>query len=360
MIIFRTRRLIKLTISIYETRTMLQALEAMMPVRTFFRDTFFPNVITFPTEKVDIDVKKGKRKMAPFVARNKGGITMDRGTFRTDAYEAPYVAPQRTITKNDINNRMIGEIIYTTRTPEQRARELLAKDLTELDDMVVRREEWMCREMLLNGKITIKGWVDKVGGSEYVEDEIDLNFTNKDTLSGDDAWDKTTSNKYGDLETVRRIIIQKSGINPNVAIMANNVVDLLVADETFQKMMDIRNFTFGAVAPRINANGTTYIGTLPGLGIELYTYDEWFIDDDGNEKAMVPDDYLIMGRTGMGTRLYGAITQIEEDNEFHTYEAAKVPKVWVDRNNDTKMIRLASRPLPKPDDVDSWYVLKVK
>jgi len=24
------------------------------------------------------------------------------------------------------------------------------------------------------------------------------------------------------------------------------------------------------------------------------------------------------------------------------------------------MIRLASRPLPKPEDVDSWYVLKVK
>lgn len=349
-----------MTISIYDTRTMLQALEVMMPVRTFFRDTFFPSFETFPTEKVDIDVKKGKRKMAPFVARNKGGITMDRGTFRTDAYEAPYVAPQRVLTKNDINKRMLGENVYSTRTPEQRAQELLAKDLEELRDMVARREEWMCREMLLNGKIVIKGWVDKVGGSEYVEDKIDLNFTNKDTLAAGAAWDKSTSTKYQDLKAIRRTIIQKSGMNPNVVILANNVVDLLIGDTDFQKLMDIRNFTFGAVTPRINADGTTYIGTLPGLGLELYTYDEWFVDDAGSETAMMPDDYLIMGRTGMGSRLYGAITQIESDEEFHTYEAVSVPKVWVNKNDDAKMIRLASRPLPIPDDVDSWYVLKVK
>lgn len=33
-------------ISIYETRTMLQAVDKMIPVRTFFRDTFFPSVET--------------------------------------------------------------------------------------------------------------------------------------------------------------------------------------------------------------------------------------------------------------------------------------------------------------------------
>ncbi len=55
-------------INIYETRTMLQAIEMMKPVRTFLKDTFFSNVQTHPTEHFDVDYYKGRRKMAPFVS----------------------------------------------------------------------------------------------------------------------------------------------------------------------------------------------------------------------------------------------------------------------------------------------------
>jgi len=351
-----------MAINIYETRTMMQALEFSLPVRTFFRDTFFPGVQTFVTEKVDVDIKKGKRKMAPFVARRRGGITVDRGGFSTDTYTTPYIAPQRAITVDDIMNRMLGENIYSTRTPQQRAQELLASDLAELDEMITRREEWMCRELLLNGTVTIKGWVDKVdGGADYVEDVIDFQFENHKTLTGNDAWDKGTSKKLDDLKRIRLSIIQSSGKNPNVVVMANNVVDLLLSDDDVRILFDIRNITLGSIQPRIQMDGVTYVGTLNALGIEIYTYDEWFVDDDGTEKAMVPDDYLIMASVGLGSRLYGAVTQMEEaDGQFHTYEGTRVPRVWSDINNDVKMIRLASRPLPKPEDVDSWYVLKVK
>ncbi len=345
--------------NIYETRTMLEAIELMMPVRTFFRETFFPGVITFPTEKVDIDFKKGKRKMAPFVARRRGGITVDRGGYRTDTYETPYIAPQRVLTKDDISTRLPGENVYSRRTPEQRAQELLAQDIAELDEMITRREEWFCREVLLNGIVTIKGWVDKVGGMEYVEDTIDYGFTNKETLSGTDMWTDAGSDKYGDLKRIRLEIIQKTGQNPNLVIMANNVVDMFINDANIQKLLDIRNLTIGQVQPSVRMDGVTYIGTLTSLGLEIYTYDEWFLDDDGNEYPMVPDNYLIMGRANLGSRLYGAVTQLEEDGEFYTYEGTRIPKVWKDVNNDQKMIRVASRPLPKPEDVDSWYVLKV-
>lgn len=348
-------------ISIYETRTMLQAVEKMIPVRTFFRDTFFPDVETFPTEKVDVDFRKGKRKMAPFVARTTGGITVGRNGFQTDTYETPYTAPQRALTKNDITPRMMGENIYSTRTPEQRAQELLAKDLIELDEMIIRREEWMCREILLNGLVTIKGWVDKVGGAaEYVEDTVDYQFTNKETLVGEDAWNEVTSDKHGDLKRIRQEIIKEAGRNPGIVIMASNVVELFINDSKIHDLMDIRNLTIGIIQPRVQANGLTYIGTLVDLGLEIYSYDEWFLDDDGNEYPMVPDDHLIMGSVGLGSRLYGAVTQLESDEEFHTYEGTRIPKVWADRNNDVKMIRLASRPLPKPEDVDSWYTLRVK
>ncbi|MGF9907274.1 major capsid protein [Brevibacillus porteri] len=349
------------TINIYETRTMMQAIEQMKPARTFFRDTFFPAFETFVTEKIDVETKKGKRKMAPFVSRNRGGITIGRQGFQTDSYETPYIAPQRVLTRNDLNNRLMGENIYSTRTPEQRALELLAKDITEMDEMITRSEEWLCREILLNGVVTIKGWVDKVGGTEFVEDAIDFDFTNKETLSGTDAWDQSTSKKYQDLKNIRLEIIQKSGLNPNIVIMSSNVADLFINDPEIQKLLDIRNLTIGTIQPSVQMDGLTYIGTLTSLGLELYTYDEWFLDDSGVEQAMMPNDYLIMGRRGLGSRLFGAVTQVEQnDMAFHTYEGTRIPKVWTDVNNDMKMIRLASRPLPKPDDVDSWFVLKVK
>jgi len=348
-----------LSINIYETRTMMQAIDKMKPVRTFLRDTFFPGIETFPTEKIDVDFRKGKRKMAPFVARNSGGITMDRQGFQTNTWETPYIAPQRALTKNDLTNRMMGENVYSTRTPEQRAMELLARDLIELDDMIARREEWFCRQVLLYGLVTIKGWIDKFG-SDYVEDTVNYQFTNKETLAGADAWTEATSKKYEDLKGARLQVIQKSGQNPNIAILANNVVDLFINDANIQKLLDIRNLTIGTVQPSVQAEGVTYIGTLTSLGLELYSYDEWFLDDDGVEYPMIPDNYVVVGRANLGTRLYGAVTQLEEsDGEFHTYEGTRIPKVWKDVNNDTKMIRVASRPLPKPEDVDAWYTLVV-
>jgi hypothetical protein len=347
--------------NIYETRTMMQAINLMLPVKTFFRDTFFPNVQTFVTEKVDVDFKKGKRAMAPFVARRRGGITVDRVGFKTDTYTTPYIAPQRLLTIDDLANRLMGEDIYSTRTPEQRAQELLAQDLVELEQMIVRREEWMCRQLLLEGTVTIKGWVDKIG-QDYVEDTIDFNFTNKDAFTSTEVWadNNAAGKKYSDLKEIRLEIIKKSGVNPDVVVMANDVVELFLNDDSIQKLFDIRNFSFGQMQPRVMMDGVTYIGTLASLGLEIYTYDEWFIDDDGVEKPMMPDNYLIMGRTGLGSRLYGAVTQLEDDGQFHTYEGTRIPKVWNDTNNDMKMIRVASRPLPKPEDVDSWYVLKVK
>lgn len=242
-------------IDIYETRTMLQAIEQMMPLNTFLRDTFFPNVLTFVTEQVDVDYKKGKRKMAPFVARKSGGITMDRGGFKTDTFTTPYIAPQRLLTKNDISNRMLGENIYSRRSPEERALELLANDLSELDEMITRREEWFCREILLNGAVTIKGWVDKVGGADFVEDSVDFNLTNKEILAGADVWTADTCDMYGDLKAKRLEVIQKTGVAPNVVIMAQNVVDLFVNNLEIQKLLDIRNLTIGTVQPRYQGRG---------------------------------------------------------------------------------------------------------
>lgn len=338
-------------INIYETRTMMQAINLMKPTYTFLRDTFFSNFDTYITEKVDVDIKKGKRKMAPFVAPRIGGKIIERQGFETRSLSTPKIAPERVLTIDDVTKRAMGEAIYSTRTPEQRARELLANDLIELDDTITRREEWMCREILFTGKILMTG--------EGFEQQVDYSFTNKETLSGTDLWTSETSNPIEYMKECRREVIQKTGKAPDICVMASDVVNTFVSHPKVKEKLDILRLNIGNIEPSIKSPALTYVGRISELGMEIYTYDEWYLDDSDNEQPMIPEGTILMGSKGMNKRLYGAVTQIEGE-EFVTYEGIRVPKSWIDKDNEVRKLRVTSRPLPVPDDVDAWWVAKVK
>lgn len=346
-----------MALNIYKTRTMMAAIEKMLPVNTFFLDTFFSNVETYPTEQIDVDFRKGKRKMAPFVAPRVGGITMDRQGFTTKSYTPPKIAPQRVLTKDDISNRSMGENVYSTKTPEERAAEILGKDLSELDEMITRREEWMCREILINGKCVMKGFVDDKD-TNTIDQEVDYSFTNKEILINTAKWDVDTSKKLADLRRWRLAVIQKTGRAPSVCIMSSDVAELFISDSKVQDMFDKNKIKVGDITPTIVNEAVTFIGRITSLGLDLYSYDEWYVDDAGVEQPMMPAKTLILGRPGMAKRIYGAVTQMEK-GEFFTYEGERVPKSWSDEENEVKMIKITSRPLPVPDDVDDWYVAVV-
>lgn len=335
------------TIDIYSTRTMIQAINLMKPAYTFFRDTFFGNVETYITENVDFDFKKGKRKMAPFVAPRIGGIVMDRQGFETRTLKTPKIAPERVLTKDDINARGMGESIYSQKTPADRAVELLANDLIELDEYITRREEWMCREVLYNGKILITG--------AGFEQQVDFNFTNKETLSGTALWNTSTGKPIQDLKRWRRAVIQKTGKAPDVCILASDVTDAFIENEEVKTLLDKFRYNIATIAPSIQSPAVTFIGNIPSLGLEIYSYDEWYLDDSDNEQSIVPNGTVLVGSKGMNKRIYGGVTQIDNGN-FVTYEGNRVPKSWIDEQNEVRKVRLTSRPLPAPIDVDNWYV----
>ena len=108
-------------ISIYDPRTMGKLVERMPKVHTFIKSTFFRNVETFDTQKIDVDFKKGNRQLAPFVHKKIGGDTIDNEGFQTNTYEPPLVAPNKITTVDDILKRTPGESLYNGKTPNQRA-----------------------------------------------------------------------------------------------------------------------------------------------------------------------------------------------------------------------------------------------
>ena len=78
-------------------------------MQTFITSTFFRNVETFDTQKIDVDFKKGNRQLAPFVHKKIGGVTIDNEGYETNTYEPPLVAPNKITTVDDILKRTPGE-----------------------------------------------------------------------------------------------------------------------------------------------------------------------------------------------------------------------------------------------------------
>ena len=72
-------------INIYQPRYLAEVVRQAPAVHTFFRDMFFKNVKTFATERVDIDIVKGDRRMAAFVHPRAGGQVLEEKDLRRRA-----------------------------------------------------------------------------------------------------------------------------------------------------------------------------------------------------------------------------------------------------------------------------------
>ena len=166
----------------YTTREMIEAIDQTPPVRSFLQKTFFPVSQTHVTEVVEFDVRKGKRIMAPLVSPRKGGKVITRQGFKTNRFTTPKIAPERVLTIDDISKRAIGENIYSRRTPAEREDELLTRDITDLEASIDRRKEWMCRQILFDGKLIV------VIESEGVDVQVDFGFQNIIVLGDDEQW----------------------------------------------------------------------------------------------------------------------------------------------------------------------------
>ena len=347
--------------NIFETRTMLAAIREGFGARSFLRDRYFSNVRTFDTARIDIDIVKGKRRLAPFVHPKIGGKTVERAGFRTDSYEAPEVSPDMVTTAEDMLNRSPGEHIYGARSPQERAAEQLGRDLLELDEMITRREEAMAAEALFTGKITIVGegydeelhyWPSDPAERPYIE------------LVGDAVWSNSASTPTLDLRHARRDIT-KTGATPTDVIMGTDALDAFLARLEAQKMaLDYRRVDMGHIDPQHLPNGVTYWGYLKDSALDVYTYDEWYIDDEGVEKPMVPGNLVLVGSPQVATTMaYGVVSLMRGsgDNaapEF--YGERRVPDSWTQRKNPAgRIVQIKSKPLPIINQIDGFRVIKV-
>lgn len=340
-----------MTVNLFETRTMLKFVNNMPRVTTFLRDTIFKGRELSPTAKVEMDIRKGRAKVAPYVSEKIGGKVVENSGYQTLMFEPPLVAPTTITTAADLQKRQMGENLYSNRTPDQRAAAKLVDDLKDLDDMITRREEVMCAEAIFNGEIEVKG--------EGVDHVIKFNHTNREALSGGDLWSSPTSKKLADFKRWVRAVQNTGFVNPDIVIISPDVTDVLLADEDIRKLLDIRNVNIGEFRPEVLANGATYIGKLAGVG-EIYEYSGAYYDDvTETTKQIVPEGHIAVISTEASFQMAYAAVTIAKDDDLVTYEADRVPDSWTEKRPARKILQLSSKPLPIPKEVNSWFVAKV-
>ena len=343
------------------TRTLLQAIDRSFKPSTVLCDTFFPNVKTFVTEFVEMEYRKGSRLLAPFVVPGTKGVNVHRNGSEIRTYKATLMKPKRVIEAADVIRRGFGEDVYSTRTPEERAQEMRSRDLGELIDMCARRQEWMAAQLLINGEYEINGYADD--GQTAKIDTVAFDFTNKLTLTGDDAWSNESAAAYDVISEASRTIRRNAGVVPTIAIMSSNVADYLMHNEQLYKWLLIPNrdnLAFLSLQPRLTSPEVMRIGMIQSLNLELYAYDGVYVDDEtGEVTPYIPDNYFILGVPGRGARLFGAISQMEAGGQLVTYAEPYVPKVTIDVENDISSLAISSRCVVCPEWLDDWYTIKV-
>lgn len=345
-------------INLYEPRTLIGVTERMAPVHTFLRTTFFSRVETFQTESVDVDFVKGNRQVAPFVHPRIGGKVIENKGYQTNSYKPPLIAPDIITTADDLMKRLPGEHIYSGKSPAERAAEKLGKDLSKLDEMVTRREEWMCAQALFKGQIPIIG--------DGIDEVIEFDFTNKETLSGVSLWSNADADILGDIERWYEDVQVNGFINPNIAIVSSDVANVIINSKAMKELLDVKAYDLAVIAPKQLPNGATFIGRIHKLNLDIYQYNEWFLDDWTDPDKPKTEPLVPAGTFGLFSTnadyamYYGSITLIDEaSNNFTTVEGRRVPDTWVRKKPAAKFLSLQSRPLPVPHEVNSWFIATV-
>lgn len=348
----------------FDTIAMLEAWEQLPSATAFLRDTFFSNVRTFETEAVQVDLYVGKRRLAPFVARYQGGRALPIEPFVSAMHIPPKFAPERVLPAEDLLYRGMGETIYSQRSPSERAAIILQRDMRDCDESITRREEWLCAQCLLKRRIELIG--DGGGRFDIIYD------TEPHNPNTPVPWSNTSlANPLHDLAQAQAAVRRRSGLNADIAIMAPDVANYFLSNLNVQGIMNLRNMQVGTVEPRIQSEQVDFICRLTYPSLEIYTYDEYYLDyrmlgtppelTDVDASYMPSGQVLLGPSDSPGFMIYGGIVQYETPigSQAVTYARERVPLLFTDLDSQLRKFRFTSRPLPQPVNTKGFFAFNV-
>ena len=155
-------------------------------------------------------------------------------------------------------------------------------------------------------------------------------------------------------------LLVKRGRPATEMLMGNDVGNFIMEDPWVLKMMDIRHADYGAINPEAMTEYVTSLGrfNFGGRRLELIVNDGTFEDHNGVETPFLDPTSIVITAPNCGKGLYGAVTQKEMDNQWHTYAGTRVPNRLSTIVPPADETICSSRPLFVPKTMCPWQSAK--
>lgn len=320
--------------------TLTESVNNIIAPKTFILQTLFKRTRQHLTTLIMLDVLVGGKKLAPFVKRGMPGKVLDKTGIKSQTFEPPHIRVKKHFGPTEVKYiRGEGQPVVTTGQSVSAGEKYVAQEQQLMKDEITRRYEWLAIQALQGGF----SYADDAEGIDF---EIDFLMpgANKPTLTSTAKWDdNANSDPVGNIRAWQRLIGQSSGKAATFGVANGGVYDELLKNATVQKLLDNRKMQLGIldVSKIAEEFGIDYRGNL--LGVDLWEYNEQYVDASGNTQSMIADGKFILAAPNADYRMHYALT---EDLEAGMVALPFFSKMWDEKDPSGLWLLTESNGLP--------------
>lgn len=349
-----------MSVGLYTTTELMGVQRKLKTRPDGFWLNLFSRSVASDKQEIQFDVITAEdRRLAPFVAPNVRGRVMKEAGFYAKTFKPAYVKPQHIIDPSMAIPRMAGEAIGGELSLQQRFDAHVALALMSQSEAIDRRWDWMAAQAIQNGSVV-------VSGADYPSQTVSFgrDATLTYTLTSNDRWGESSEDPLGDIATARQNAFTKSNAPITDVVFGLTAWGRFLANTDVQDLLD--NNTRGT---RSDFNRSTafsqgqpfeYVGQISGFNgggqLNLWTYSNTYVDEDGNSGQFLNADYVVgFGGAINGYRMFGAIM-----DKRSLRPEPKFPKMWEQEDPSVTYVMTQSAPLMVPMEPNNTFLIKTR
>lgn len=267
-----------------------------VPVKGFLSSFFRTTEEDYTeAEYVEIDVERNTEAVAPTLRDAKtGAVIVNEDVWRENKYRPPYSAMKNPINLHELMERQPGESddADAVGTWFGRLVRKILRVLTKYHRMFAKNIELQCAQALQTGKITL---TDDKAGVTY---ELDYGQSATHLPVAGTNWGSNGATPVADVTSLCDVIAADGEADPSIAVFGARAWQDILADATFEKMIQRDGLGLGSVNPGLRDKGARYLGwaMFGSHRLELWVYNSKYktLSGGANKYDYLDQDKVIV------------------------------------------------------------------
>lgn len=249
-------------------------------------------------EYVEIDVERNTEAVAPTLRDAKtGAVIVNEDVWRENKYRPPYSAMKKPINLHELMERQPGESddADAVGTWFGRLVRIITRTLSKYHRMFAKNIELQCAQALQTGKISL---TDEKAGVTY---ELDFGQSASHLPTAGTDWGSSGATPVADITSLCDVIASDGEADPAIAIFGSRAWEDIIADATFEKMIQKDGLGLGSLNPGLKNKGARFMGwaMFGSHRLELWVYNSKYKTLAGSTKYDYLDKDKVVITTGL-------------------------------------------------------------